>query len=83
MRTLHTTLLALASAALLAACGGGDSEPAAQPAVADKVPASAAASVAAYTQFAASLRRSETWPPLTMEGIVAPTSETALPLPVL
>ncbi len=83
MKTLHTAFIAVASSVLLVACGGGNSpESVAAPAASDMVPASALASVRAYTEFTRSLIASETSQPLLMDGSVPPTSESDSPLPV-
>ncbi len=73
------TLLALAAGALLAACG--DSPPSAEttPPASNEVPASATASTAAWSQYAASLSASETKEPLDVNKVSAPTSETESP----
>ena len=80
-----TTLLALGTALLLAACGNNPQElPAPVPlANTGDVPASALASATAYSQFAASLAKTETGKPLEVNGVVPPTSETAAPIPVM
>lgn len=66
---------------LLAACGGGGGgdEPQA-PQADDKVPASALASPAAWTQWAASLMASEADDAKKLEAVTPPTSETDQPL---
>ncbi len=78
-----TTLTALAAALLLAACGDSPQadDPPAQVSSSD-VPASALGSTTAYSQFAASLAKTETGKPLEINGVVPPTSETADPIPV-
>jgi len=72
---------AVGSAALVGCSGGNDYEAATTgPAVITGVPASAVASVTAYTDFAKTLVNSETGTPLELSLVVtAPTSETALP----
>ena len=74
-----TTLLALAAAVLLAACADNPEMAAPTPPLASEVPASATASVSAYTSFAASLAPSETQSPLGVNHLVPPTSETEKP----
>ena len=72
---IKTSLALLAAVTLLAACGDdpNDAEPS------NQVPASAAASVTAWTQFAASLRNSETQSPLEVNNVTPPTSESDPP----
>lgn len=66
---------------VLAGCGGGggDDTPAPPVAETNEVPSSAAASTAAWLDYAASLPESETERPKTLGTIEAPTSETDLP----
>ena len=72
---------AVAAAALLAGCGGGGGDGMLPPAPVTEVPASAGASIEAYTQYVGSLPASETDLPLGLGNIpTAPTSETAAPL---
>lgn len=81
-----TTLLALGAALLLAACGDSPqdvADPAPPPQSTGDVPASALVTATAYSQFAASLVKTETGKPLEVNGVVPPTSETAVPIPVL
>ena len=80
-----TTLLALGTALLLAACGDNPDDAAAPEPLANTgdVPASALVSATAYSQFAASLAKTETGKPLEVNGVVPPTSETADPIPVM
>ena len=75
---------ALVVGTALSACGGGDSYdgPAAPPAAITEVPVSASASTRAYSEFAASLARSETAEGLGLNLVVAPRSETDAPIPV-
>lgn len=75
---LHTLAIA-ATATLLVACGSDDDEPQDGTAVTLEVPTSATVSVAAWTQFAASLPASESADPLAMNAAEPPTSETAEP----
>jgi len=81
------TLAALGLCLLLGACGDSPQEIAAplpQPqGNSGDVPASALGSTTAYSQFAASLAKTETGKPLDVNGVVPPTSETAEPIPVL
>ena len=76
---IKTSLAVLAAAAvtLLAACG--DSPEDAGAASSNQVPASATASTMAWTQFAASLRNSETEAPLEVNNVTPPTSESDPP----
>jgi hypothetical protein len=46
------------------------------------VPPGATASIEAFVAFLVGLMRSETAAPLTVDGVVPPTSETAAPVPV-
>ena len=72
-------------AVLLAACGDTPPAelPAAPPAASNEVPTSATASITSYTQYAGSLAKTETGQPLDVNKVVPPTSETALPDPVI
>ena len=86
MKTLQLPALLMA-AAVLSACGGGSSAPAGAPAASPEtsVPASAMASPDAFARFTATLPDgpgSDSREPLSMDGQVAPTSETDEPLPV-
>ena len=84
---LKPTLAAmgLAMSLLLAACGNNpQDEVAPQPqASTGDVPATALATATAYSQFAASLMKTETGKPLEVNGVMPPTSETADPIPVM
>jgi ABC-type glycerol-3-phosphate transport system substrate-binding protein len=76
-----TLWIGLAVVATLSACGGGSgAPPAAAPASAGDVPASATASPAAYTQFVKSLPSDETGQPLDVQAVTPPTSETDAPV---
>ncbi len=85
--TLKPTLATLGLSLLLVACGDSSYEveaSAPQPQVnTGDVPASALGTTTAFSQFAASLTRTETGKPLEINGAVPPTSETADPIPVL
>ena len=90
MKTSLSALL-LGATVVLAACFSSDDPvdeaPPAPPPVTPvpptgTVPPSATASIQAFVAFLAGLMQSETAAPLTVEGAVPPTSETALPLPV-
>ena len=79
--------LAAATAALLAACGGG-SDPAPLPTMPTMtVPDSATASVQAYTEFVTALIAAEpdsqTAQPLLLNAADAPISESMVPTPVV
>ena len=63
---------------LLTACGGGGGAELPPP-VAPSVPASATASVSAWTSFAAALPISDSAAPLDLDGVMPPLSETAEP----
>jgi ABC-type glycerol-3-phosphate transport system substrate-binding protein len=79
------TALGLSLSLLLAACGDSPQDAAAPPpqANAAEVPATALSTATAYSQFAASLAKTETGQPLEVNGVTPPTSETADPIPVL
>ena len=78
---LHQALMAVAAAALLAACGDSSQyTPATPPAASNEVPASASASTMAYAQYANSLPKSETQAPLDVSRVTPPTSESEAPL---
>lgn len=78
----HVAALALLSLTL-EGCGGGNSvtlnSPQNPPGAFDEVPASAKATSAGYTRFAAGLVKSETAPPLDISQTTPPTSETEAP----
>ena len=74
---IKTSLALLALVSLLAACG--DNPEAAAPTASNRVPASATASTAAWSQFAASLPASESQDPLDVNELTAPTSESDAP----
>lgn len=83
---LKPTLATLGLSLLLVACGDSPQDvaaPAPLPAATGDVPASALATATAYSQFAATLVKTETGQPLEVNGVVPPTSETADPIPVL
>ena len=83
---LKTSLAALGLSLLLAACGDSPQDvaaPAPAPPSTGDVPNSALATATAYSQFAASLAKTETGQPLDVNGVTPPTSETADPIPVL
>lgn len=73
--------LALLTAALAAGCGDSVYEPEPPPAETE-VPASALASVPAYTRFTGSLPADDRAQPLHLGDWQAPTSETAEPEPL-
>lgn len=80
---LCLALAVLATAALLAACGGGGSgdTPADPPAASNgpDVPASASASDDAFVAWANAQPTSETAEPLRLDGVMPPASETDEP----
>ena len=79
--------VSLSLSLLLAACGDNPQDlaaPAPQPqANTGDVPATALGGTTAYSQFAASLVKTETGQPLNVNGVVPPVSDTADPIPVL
>lgn len=78
MKAIHAWAV-LALTAGLAACGGGSTvEPPAQ----SEVPASATASIASFSKYAGSVKRSETADPLLVDKVQPPTSETDEPISV-
>ena len=84
---IKATLCALGLSLLLGACGDSPQDqaaaPAPQPQGVGDVPATALGTTMAFSQFAASLVRTETGQPINVTGVVPPTSETAVPIPVL
>ena len=83
---LKPILAAWGLALLLVACSDSSYEaeaPTPQPqGNTGDVPASALGSATAFSQFVASLMRTEIGKPLEINGAVPPTSETADPIPV-
>jgi hypothetical protein len=78
MNRTITLMLAVSTAALLGACGGGHS---ATDEAAATVPDSALASPQAYTDYAGSLPATETDEPLNVDKVnPAPTSDTTEPV---
>lgn len=67
---------------LLTACGGGGGD-VVDAAQTNDVPASATASPAAYSHYVGSLAADDRADPLSVEHVVAPTSESADPISVL
>ena len=74
---IKTSLALLAAVTLLAACGDNPEDAGAAPS--NQVPASATASTMAWSQFAASLRNSDTEAPLEVNNVTPPTSESDPP----
>jgi ABC-type uncharacterized transport system auxiliary subunit len=74
---IKTCLALIAAAALLSACGDNPEE--ADTTSNNQVPASATASTMAWSQFAASLRNSETQAPLDVNSATPPLSESDAP----
>jgi hypothetical protein len=81
MRAIQA-ITALALAAGLAACGDGSSAEPAPPMASNEVPASATASTASFSQYAGSVKPSETTDPLTVDKVQPPTSETEEPVSI-
>lgn len=93
MKTSLSVLL-IGATVVLAACFGSDDHVAEAPeppppvtpvppvTPIGTVPPGATASIQAFVAFLSGLMRSERDAPLSLEGVVPPTSETALPLPV-
>jgi len=81
--TLRASLLALAGAALLTACGGGNGDsddPGGPPPVA-VIPDSALVSGTAYAEYAKTLAKSETDLPVDISKVnIPPTSESVDPV---
>lgn len=78
---LHGWAFALATGALLGACGGGGGDDSPPPLT--EVPDTALTSAAAYTEFARSLAPLDTAEPLSLGRLdMAPTSETDEPVPL-
>jgi hypothetical protein len=77
----HTTWFALTACAALSACGSGGSgnEEVTPPVVINEVPASAVVSVSAYTNYAKSLKSSDSGEAVNVNNVAqAPTSETEM-----
>ena len=85
----NANLAVLGLCLLVGACGENPQQVAAPPpqpqANVGDVPISALGTTTAFSQFAASLPKTETGKPLDVDvnGVVPPTSETADPIPVL
>ena len=81
MNITRSAFLVVAGLAL-AACGSDDPDPAPPPPVqsTNQVPASAYASTAAYSNYAATLPSNDTTEPLLLGSTPAPTSETEEPI---
>ncbi len=77
---IKTSLVLLAALTLLAACG--DNPENADTTPTNQVPASATASTSAWSQFAASLRNSDTQAPLEVNNVTPPTSESDAPMAI-
>lgn len=82
MTRLPLTALALATAALVGGCWDSNDEEQPTPPI-TQVPASAGASIAAFTSFLQALISDETSEPLSVEGFVAPVDEVSEVLPVI
>ena len=74
---IKTSLALLAAVTLLAACGDNPED--AGTASSNQVPASATASTMAWSQFAASLRNSDSETPLEVNNVTPPISESDAP----
>lgn len=81
MRKHLPLALLVSTTALLAACGGGGGDAMPAPG-ADMVPATATASVQAFSQFTGSLAEDDQREPLPVSDLSPPVSETAEPAPV-
>ena len=80
---LRSLTLALLAALALSACGGSDESNADVPVVANdsgQVPASATASAAAFSTYAAGLLASDSTEPMALEGMTPPVSDTDEPI---
>lgn len=81
MKAIHLVLSLGLLAAGMAACGGGDPAQMPAPAPLTQVPASAAASPEAYTEFARTQSADDTAEPLSLDLVAtAPTSESSEPV---
>jgi hypothetical protein len=77
MKTTRLLLCTLLSVGGLVACGGGGGSSDAPPPALTEVPVSAAASPAAYTEFAGQQAADDTAEPLSLDTFaMAPSSET-------
>ena len=77
---IQLILSTLATAGLLAACGGGSDYEPPMPMPSNEVPSSALVSSQSYTEYSASLARSETAEPVDVNNVTnPPRSETAEP----
>jgi hypothetical protein len=78
-------LMVTSAALVLAACGGGSStgdgsaEEPVKPQASNKVPTSATASVASYTDYVAMMAGGSTSDQLDVQDVQPPTSEVAMP----
>jgi hypothetical protein len=78
-----TSWLSIGAAALLAGCGGGHGDSAGNDAATSaEVPASASASPRAFSAYVGSLPADDRAPPLAIDKVVPPTSETSEPIDV-
>jgi hypothetical protein len=82
---LKVSLVVLAVASVLAACGGSDEAPA--PAPTSQVPASASASIGGFIAYlqalvATPVAMADTLEPVDTSMVTPPTDETSEPLPV-
>jgi hypothetical protein len=82
----YALLAALASAALMSACGSGGSgydDVTPPPVVVNEVPATALASSTAYTNYTKTLSSTTNEPPVGVNNVTAaPVSETEAPMPL-
>jgi ABC-type glycerol-3-phosphate transport system substrate-binding protein len=74
-------LMVTSAALVLAACGGGGGsvEEPVKPQASNKVPTSATASVASYTDYVAMMAGGSTSDQLDVQDVQPPTSEVAMP----
>ena len=80
----YTFWAAVGAAVFMTACGGGHGDDSAgnDPATSGEVPASASASPRAFSTYVGSLPADDHVPPLDIDKLAPPTSETAEPIDV-
>lgn len=82
---LNSIFIAMAASIVLSACGSGGSqnEDVTPPVVINEVPASAVVSASAYTNYAKSLKNSDSEQAVGVNNVTqAPTSETEAAMPI-